>query len=129
MPNFVYIAEMNGKPCGFSVAIPDINQVLQKVRNGKLLPFNFLKILWQIKVKKVINQGRIPLLGVLKQYQHIPIGAMLYYEYLERARNSKCLRGELSWILEDNLTMQAGLKLINASHYKTYRIYEKNLNG
>lgn len=127
MPNFVYIAEIAGEPCGFSVAIPDLNQVLLNIRNGKLLPFNFLKLIWNIKIKKVINQGRIPLLGVLKKYQHIPIGGMLYYEYMEAAKLTKCVRGEFSWILEDNIAMQTGLKLVNASHYKTYRIYEKRL--
>jgi hypothetical protein len=127
MPNFVYIAEMNGEPCGFSVAIPDLNQIFKHIRNGRLLPFNFLKLLWKLKVKKSINQGRIALLGVLKKYQHIPVGAMLYYEYLEQVKDSVCLRGELSWILEDNVSMQAGLKLINATHYKSYRIYEKHI--
>ncbi|MGL5743347.1 MAG: hypothetical protein ACRCXC_12855 [Legionella sp.] len=72
-----------------------------------------------------INQFRIPLLGVLKKYQHIPIGGMLYYEYIQKARHYSA--AECSWILEDNAQMQEGLKLINASHYKTYRIYEKKL--
>lgn len=129
MPNYVYIAEMNGEPCGFSVALPDLNQVLKTVRNGRLSPLNFIKLLWHIKVKKSINQGRIALLGVLKKFQHLPVGAMLYYEYLEQTKDSICLRGELSWILENNLPMQAGLKLINAYHYKSYRIYEKNIQN
>jgi len=128
MPNLIYIAEIAGEPCGFSVAIPDLNQILSTIRNGKLLPFNFLKIFWHLKIKKSITQGRIPLLGVLKKYQHIPIGGMLYYEYLSKIKNTKCVRGELSWILEDNVSMQSGLKFINAAHYKTYRIYEKNLH-
>lgn len=127
MPNFIYIAEIKGVPCGFSVALPDLNQILLSIRNGKLLPFNILKLIWKIKIKKQITQGRIALLGVIKQYQNIPIGAMLYYEYLNKIKNTKCLRGEFSWILEDNMAMQAGLKFINASHYKTYRIYEKKI--
>ena len=127
MPEFIYIAEIAGIPCGFSVGIPDINQVLLSIRNGKLLPFNFLKILWKIKIKKSITQGRIPMLGVLKKYQHIPIGGMLYCEHLEKISASNCFQAEFSWILEDNQAMQSGLALMNAEHYKTYRIYQKTL--
>ena len=127
LPDYIYIAEIENKPCGFSIAIPDLNQLLIKIRNGKLLPINFLKLLWHIKIKKTITQGRIPLLGVLKKYQHLPIGGILYSEYLKNIKTSKYTRAEFSWILEDNHAMQAGLKLVNATHYKTYRIYEKNL--
>ncbi len=127
MPEFIYFAEIDGEPCGFSVGLPDLNQVLHTMRNGRLLPFNFFKLIWHIKIKKSMTQGRIPLLGVLKKYQHLPIGGILYYEYLQKAMNSKCLKAEFSWILEDNEAMQEGLKLVNASHYKTYRVYEKKL--
>jgi hypothetical protein len=32
--------------------------------------------------------------------------------------------GEASWVLEDNEMMNRGLELMNASKYKTYRIWE-----
>lgn len=127
LPNFIFIAEVKGEPCGFSVGLPDLNQALIHVRNGKLFPFNFLKLLWLLKVKKVINQGRIPLLGVLQKYQHLPIGGLLYYEYFRKINELNYKQGEFSWILEDNHAMKSGLELINAKHYKTYRIYEKSL--
>ncbi|KTC93468.1 hypothetical protein [Legionella cincinnatiensis] len=126
-PNLVYFAEVAGEPCGFSIAIPDLNQVLIKIRNGKLLPFNFLKLLWQLKVKKTINRIRIPLLGVLQKYQHLPVGGLLYYEYFRKIDQFNYQQGEFSWILEDNKAMQTGLEFVNATHYKTYRVYEKSL--
>ncbi|MCE0723339.1 MULTISPECIES: N-acetyltransferase [Legionella] len=129
LPNLIFIAEVDGEPCGFSVGLPDLNQLLIHARNGKLFPFNFLKLLWQFKVKKIINQGRVPLLGVLQKYQHLPIGGLLYYEYFRKINQLNYQQGELSWILEDNHAMQAGLELINATHYKTYRIYEKSLGN
>ncbi len=127
-PDFIYIAEMAGEPCGFSVAVPDLNQILIKLRNGKLSFMNTLKLIWHLKFKATMNQGRIPLLGVLKKYQHLPIGGMLYCEYLEKIKGTHCVQAEFSWILEDNESMQSGLQLLNASHYKTYRLYEKQLN-
>ncbi|KTD12096.1 hypothetical protein Lgra_1554 [Legionella gratiana] len=127
LPNFIFIAEVAGEPCGFSVGLPDLNQALVHVRDGKLFPFNFIKLLWNLKVKKIVNQGRIPLLGVMQKYQHLPVGGLLYYEYFRKINQLNYQQGEFSWILEDNLAMQAGLELINATHYKTYRIYEKSL--
>jgi hypothetical protein len=127
MSNFIYVAEIEGEPCGFAVALPDVNQVLAKIRNGKLSLINIAKLIWYLKIKKTINQGRVVLLGVLKKYQHLPIGGILYCEYLEKIQHTGCVQAEFSWILEDNRTMQSGLKLLNASHYKTYRIYEKQL--
>jgi hypothetical protein len=35
--------------------------------------------------------------------------------------------GELSWTLEDNGRVNAGIALMGAKHYKTYRVYEKAL--
>jgi hypothetical protein len=63
MPEFIYIAEIDGEASGFSVGIPDINQILIRLRSGRLTPFNGLRLLWHLKLKKSIDQGRIPLLG------------------------------------------------------------------
>ena len=49
--SFVYIAEINGEPAGFAVGLPNINQIIVHIRNGKLFPFNFLKLFWYRKLK------------------------------------------------------------------------------
>jgi hypothetical protein len=54
---------------------------------------------------------------------------MLYCKHIEAIKQTKCKRAEFSWILEDNEAMQNGLQFLNATHYKTYRIYEKNLEN
>src|SRR4030095_6365286 len=43
-PDLVIFAEVKGKPAGFSLSLPDFNQVLKKM-NGRLLPFGFIKLL------------------------------------------------------------------------------------
>jgi hypothetical protein len=37
--------------------------------------------------------------------------------------------GELSWTLEDNGRVNAGIAFMGAKHYKTYRVYEKALTS
>jgi len=53
-PEFFYLAYVEGKPAGFYVALPDYNQVLQKIK-GRLLPFGFLK-LFIIEIKLPVSE-------------------------------------------------------------------------
>jgi hypothetical protein len=63
--DFVYVAEYNGKPVAFSLALPDYNQVFIKM-NGKLFPFGVFKLL---SGRKKINAIRLITLGVIPEFQ------------------------------------------------------------
>ncbi|TAL68166.1 MAG: GNAT family N-acetyltransferase [Bacteroidetes bacterium] len=124
-PRLALIAESDGKIAGFALALPDINQSLIYNKKGRLLP-----ALWHlITKKKKIDTVRIIVLGVLPDYQRTGIDSILYYEFLERGKNSYYKIGEAGWILEDNVMMNRGLTTtMNGENYKTYRIYDKRLN-
>ena len=126
----ILIIEVKGEIAAFGIWIPDINQVLSKIHRGKLFPIGLLQLIWHTKInKKTINQGRIPLLGVLKKFRHLKLGALLYATFLKNLDLAGCRYTECSWILEDNRAMRTGLRLMNAKQYKTYRIYEKILTS
>lgn len=127
VPELVYILEVAGEPAAFSVWLPNINQALIHVRDGKLFPTGLLKILWHTKIKKTITQGRIPILGIKKKFQSLRLGAMLYVNYVLEPMKYGFDACEMSWVLEENRAMLDVLRWINAKHYKTYRIYEKEL--
>ncbi len=116
----VFIVEDNGKPVAFSGTIPNINEILIKIRNGKLLPFNFLKL---INFKKKVKTVRILTLGILEKYRKTGIDAVMYARTFESGTKMGYYEGEASWILENNTMMNRALKNINAELYKTYRIY------
>jgi GNAT superfamily N-acetyltransferase len=118
------IAEHNGKQVGFALAIPDINQILIKVRRGRLLPTGIFKLL--LGMKKV-NRIRVLALGVMKDYRKLGIEACFYAALIRRANERKMRGGEASWILEHNELMNKGIERINGKVYKRYRIYEKPL--
>ena len=47
---FVQIAELNGKPAGMIVVLPNINEAIRDL-NGRLFPFGWMKLLWRLKVR------------------------------------------------------------------------------
>ena len=121
--DLVYIAEIDNKPVGFSLTLPDVNQALIKI-NGRLLPFGWLKLLL---VSKQIDRVRTITLGVIQKYKNLGIDLAFYYESIKNAIKKGCARGEMSWVLEDNIKMRRPLERIGAEIYKIYRIYDKNL--
>ncbi|MBL0359020.1 MAG: hypothetical protein IPP72_20115 [Chitinophagaceae bacterium] len=122
--DFCQLAEHNGKVIGFSLAIPDLNQVLIKIKRGRLLPIGIFKLLLGLKK---INYVRVLALGVVEGYRKAGIEACFYSEIIEQAAAKKMKGGEASWILENNEMMNNGLKKLNATAYKRYRILEKAL--
>ncbi|CAK9250368.1 unnamed protein product [Sphagnum jensenii] len=129
-PNLVLIAEVKGNVAGFALTLPDVNQAQAKVKDGKLLPFGLVKLLWHLKgpgKKKTVNRCRIITLGIKKAYQDYGIGPLFYTEYYARCPKLGYSIGEASWILEDNLRMNKALQLMCGERNKVYRIYDRAL--
>ncbi len=125
LPELVYIAEREGKPVGFSLALPDINDVLKRC-NGSLWPFKWLGFL-KSKLRK-IPKFRLIALGVRKQFQHLGIGTLFYEKYIVDGLERGYRAAELSWILESNDLMRRPIEQLGAKPYKTYRLYERAIS-
>ncbi len=123
-PELVLIAEKKGKPVGFSLALPDYNRVFAKIKNGRLLPFGWIKFLTE---RKKIDSLRIITLGVVQELQHIGIGGLFYVETFKRGTQKGYKSAEMSWILEDNELMIKAINIMGGQQYKTYRIYGSSL--
>jgi hypothetical protein len=122
-PNVTLIAEMGGQPVGCAVAIPDANQVLSRI-NGRLLPFGFLHFL---RRRSIVTRARVILLGVVPEARHLGLYPFLVAAIHRGGVASGYTRGELSWTLEDNHAINAGIEAAGGRRYKTYRLYEKRL--
>ena len=123
-PKLTLIIEAKGKPVGFALALPDINQSLIHNKSGGLLSG-----IWHLLTKKKqIDLVRIIVLGILPEYQRTGIDSVLYWEIGNRAEELNMGKGEASWILEDNEMMIKGLTTtMHGKHYKTYRVFQKEL--
>ncbi len=122
-PDFVIFAEVGGVPAGFTLSLPDINQVLKKL-NGRLFPFGIFKFL---AGKKKIDLVRVIIMGVKPEFQKKGIDSVFYLETIKEGNRKGYKGGEISWVLEDNVMMNQTAVKLGAHVYKTYRIYSKKL--
>ena len=125
VPELLLMAEVNGSPAAFFMAVPDYNQVLSKI-NGRLGPIGIVKFLWY---SRKISDIRIMTVGVKEEYRKKGIEGLLYLESFKAALRKGYKRAEMSWVLEDNVLAQRGCELMGGKLYKKYRIYEKKLQG
>ena len=123
-PDFCLVAEHEGKMVGLALALPDINQILIKIKRGRLLPTGIFKLLFGLKK---INYYRVLILGVVEEYRKMGIEACFYAKIIQKGISLNAKGAEASWILENNEMMNKALQNINGKVYKTYRIYEKAL--
>ena len=124
------IAEVDGKPAAFMLAWPDINPLVKRC-NGRLFPFNWARLLWWLRNPQPAN-FRVPLMGVVSEYQNSRLASQLAFmmiEYIRRyaVESHGGLRGEVGWILEDNQGMVAIADAIDSTINREYRIYHKDL--
>lgn len=122
--DFCMIAEHEGKIVGFSLAVPDVNQILITIKKGRLLPTGIFKLLTR---KKKINNLRILALGIVEGYRKTGIDMYFYRSIIENGLRKGYRSAEASWVLEHNVPMNKAILSINGKPYKKYRIYEKAL--
>jgi hypothetical protein len=125
----IQIAEVDGEPAAFIVALPNINEAIRDF-DGALLPFNWVKLLWRLKAR-FPKTSRVPLMGVRRKFHHTPLGPGLAFLVIDAVRHHLVARHveevELSWILEDNEGMRNIIESIGGRVSKRYRVYDKDL--
>jgi hypothetical protein len=128
--DMIKIAEYDGEPVAFMMALPDINEFIMDLK-GELFPFGVIKLLWRLKRMRP-KGGRVPLMGVLKKLHASRLASQLAFmmiEYIRRAGNGHygITRAEVGWVLDDNGPMISIAEALETRNNRTYRIYEKAL--
>ena len=119
---------IDGNEVGFAVGLPDLNGIIAPFR-GKLLPLNWLKLIWALK-RETWHTGRIPFLGVRRAWRTTPRGSalvvLLVKDLVEQASTRYRMDwAEYSWVREVDSRMVSLGEAIAGPPAKTYRIYAK----
>jgi len=125
IPQLAPLVEINGEPIAFAISLPDANQAFRRAGGSLIKAVLALKVpLFRTR----INQVRVMLLGVRKAFRGRGLEALLIDRVIKSSIEMSMGRGELSWILEDNMPMRRILeKDLHADPYRIYRIYQKNI--
>ncbi len=127
-PDLVLIAEVDGKPVGFSVTLPDLNEAVRPL-NGRLTTFGIpIGAVRLARRLRRVKTARMLVLDLLENYRHRGISELLILRTLDHGKNAiGYTTAELGWTLEDNYKSNRIIEAVGAERYKTYRIYEKPL--
>ena len=129
VPELSYITEIDGEPAAVALALPNLNELIADMK-GKLGPLGLPKLLWRLKVVGP-HTARLVILGIRKKFRtqrkYAALSAFLYAKMNAAGKRLGLEGGELSWTLEDNAPVNAGIKLMGGKVYKRYRLYEKSL--
>jgi GNAT superfamily N-acetyltransferase len=124
----VLLAELDGKPIGFSVTLPDINEAIRPL-NGRLTSWGFPIGLWRLsRGMRKIQSARVVILDVLEGYRRRGVAEALILRTLDYGKNVLNYTGaELGWTQEDNQPINHTIKSVGGYRYKTFRIYHKGI--
>jgi len=122
-PRLALVAEVAGKPIGAAFALLDYNPRI-KAMNGRLFPFGFIKLL---RKKSEIKNIRVMAANVVPEYQAWGVGLVVLNGLLPMIHDWGIQEVEFSWVLESNKLSRGSLERGGAIHYKTYRLFEKDL--
>jgi hypothetical protein len=129
MPEITRLVFIDGEVAAVALALPNLNELVHDAR-GKLFPLGALKLLWRLRVRGP-RSARLMLLGIRKKYRSVRryagLSAFLYVQLNQAGHLAGMRRAELSWTLEDNAAVNAGIRMMGGRVYKTYRLFERAL--
>jgi hypothetical protein len=130
VPEITALVTIDGEPAAVAIALPNVNELITDL-HGKLFPLGLPKLLYRLKVEGA-KSGRLLILGIKKKFRvqrkYAGLSLFLYGEMNDGGKRAGMTWGELGWTLEDNAAVNAGIRMMGAKKYKTYRVYEKSLS-
>lgn len=124
VPGMCFLAEIKGEPAGFWIVVRNINKIFQKIPSGRLGP----RALWHLLVGlRKVKEGRVILFGISEEARKLGLYPVFAHEAVTRAVSHGAVRGDGSWILEDNVDSISPLEAMGARQNHRWRIYDKDL--
>lgn len=126
-PEMVFILEHEGVPVAFSISLPNLNQALQHVTDGRLFPLGLPKLLAYAQFGG-IYEVRMPLMGVRQAYQGKALDSLLVLATIENGPPNGYDACEMSWVLDTNRRLINSLASMGGVVDKEYAMFEAPLS-
>jgi GNAT superfamily N-acetyltransferase len=125
--DLVLVAEdAAGQLIGFSLAVPNVNEIFARIPDGRLFPFGLIKLLWYLRPGR-LRSARVLAMGVTPAWQRKGIDSLFHAKQREIGMAKGITYVELSQVLETNKMMCRAAALVGGTPRMTHRIYEKSL--
>lgn len=121
-PEMVFFVEHEGEPVAFSITLPNINQALQHVPDGRLFPLGLPKLF--LNAHYGIYECRMPLMGVRTAFQGKGLDALLVLATIENGPPNGFDACEMSWVLDTNDRLKNHIESLGAVVDKEYAMFE-----
>jgi hypothetical protein len=115
---YIWFAYHHEQPIAFLVVFPDMNEVLRKIKNGKLSPLNILKFMYYRR--RAITRGRLLISGVIPEFQRTGVIGGIYLKLVDTMREDGLRELELSWVGDYNVTVNRMYGQFGATKEKTH---------
>lgn len=122
-PRVTSIIEVDGKPVGIGLGLPDYNPLIKKI-DGRLFPFGFLRLLMG---RRKLTRIRMISTNVIPEYQRWGLGLVALERMLPDCLKMGIREAEFSWVLESNHLSRGSLERAGTRRTKTYRLYDRTL--
>lgn len=117
---FIWYVYYKDEPIAFFMMIPDLNQILKYLKNGKLNLINIVKLLY-LKRKKTMTRCRVLVMGVVPRFQGAGIESGIFWQLREVMRRKIWYNEmELSWVGDFNPKMISLFKSVGGQYAKTH---------
>ncbi|HEX8299808.1 MAG TPA: hypothetical protein VF594_11670 [Rubricoccaceae bacterium] len=124
---FLFVEDA-GKPVAFAASLPNLNRALKKLPDGRLFPTGLAKLLGTIKAGG-IYEIRMALMGILPEYRHTGIDALLIHQTILNGLRDGYEACEMSWVLDVNKALTNALDKLGGVKDKEYAMLEMRFDG
>jgi GNAT superfamily N-acetyltransferase len=117
------IAFVKGRPVGFALALPDMNEALQHI-NGRLDPVSLIKVLW---FGRHLKRASFKILVMLPEFQGSGIESVLVMDVSRAMWNKGYQEVDMSLTGDENVKSNRYQDNLGMKVYRRYFIYEKDI--
>lgn len=130
-PEFIWYAYHNNEPIALLVMLPDFNQALKHLKNGKLNLLNLIRLLLFIKKRK-FTRTRIIIMGVVENFRRSGIESAIFWhmENVAMPHKPQYKEFEISWAGDFNpkiISIYIATGGVHAkTHYQMRYLFNRN---